>query len=49
MTGVTGMPTPLWSPPLGPLPFLMVLAEMLLVKFEADPTELHRTTPEPLE
>lgn len=49
MTGVTGMLMPLWSPPFGGPPFPMLSAELLLIEFEADPDELRRITPEPLE
>lgn len=40
---------PVWSPPFGPAPYPMLSAELLLVEFEADPDEIRRITPAPLE
>jgi acetoacetate decarboxylase len=40
---------PLWSQPFGGAPYPMLSAELLLVEFEADPDEIRRITPEPLE
>ncbi len=39
---------PLWSPPFGPPPYPMLEAELLIVEFEVDATELRRITPQPL-
>lgn len=40
---------PVWSPPFGTPPFPMLSAELLMVQFEADRTEIERITPAPLE
>lgn len=49
MSAGRGRLMPRWSPPFGGPPFPMVSAELLLVEFEADPDELRRITPAPLE
>ncbi|MES1943931.1 acetoacetate decarboxylase [Salinisphaera sp. PC39] len=40
---------PLCSPPFGKLPFPMIECKMVLVAFKADPDEIARITPAPLE
>ena len=40
---------PVWSPPFGGPPFPMLSAELLMVQFEADRTEIERITPAPLQ
>lgn len=49
MSGISGHLMPVWSPPFGGPPFPMLEAELLLVEFEADPEELRRITPAPLQ
>lgn len=39
---------PVWSPPFGGPPFPMLSAELLMVQFEADRSEIKRITPAPL-
>ena len=45
----SGKLMPLWIPPFGGPPFPMFKAELLMVEFEADATEISRITPSPLE
>jgi acetoacetate decarboxylase len=44
-----GQLMPVWSPPFGTPPYPMLSAELLLVEFETDRTEIERITPSPLE
>ncbi|MEQ8164527.1 MAG: acetoacetate decarboxylase family protein [Alphaproteobacteria bacterium] len=44
-----GFLMPNWSPPFGPPPYPMLMAELLMVEFEADREEIERITPPPFE